>query len=237
MKLVNIFIGLFVLLFTPVFVSAQSTAFGVDGSTFPIVNLVSFPVPAGAPITVIGPTAGGQGGDFGPGGVFYNAAAQNLLTYNLTTGEPTVAGTITGVDPAHQPLIGMAFDHSTDTMYATGHNAAPFDSELYTLDLTTAVATFVGTITNSNFVGALAVNCAGELYGIDLENDNLLSINPATAAGTIIGSLVDGKLTAGSYSVVWDGRDDRGRQATAGLYVARMRAGEFVQHRKMLLIK
>lgn len=74
-------------------------------------------------------------------------------------------------------------------MYATGHKSSPFDSELYTLDLTTAVATLVGTITNSNFIIALAVNCVGELFGIDQENGNLIRINPITAEGEIIGPL------------------------------------------------
>lgn len=101
MKNVIIFLSILILLFTPVMVSAQSTAFGVDGSAWPTINLVSFPVPAGAPITVVGGTVGGQGGDFGPGGVFYNTMADNLLTYNLITGATTVAGTITGVDPLH----------------------------------------------------------------------------------------------------------------------------------------
>ena len=55
--------------------------------------------------------------------------------------------------------------------------------------------------------------------------------------GQLVRTLIDRKFDAGSYSVLWDGRDERGRQATSGLFVTRMKAGEFVQHSKMLLIK
>jgi flagellar hook assembly protein FlgD len=35
-------------------------------------------------------------------------------------------------------------------------------------------------------------------------------------------TLVDGLVDAGSHSVVWDGRDDRGRSAGTGVYFVRM---------------
>ncbi len=176
---------------------AQSTAFGVDSSTWPVVNFVSLPLPAGGPITTIGATVAGQGADFGPGGVFYTTAASNLMTLSLTTGAFTVIGTVTGLDAAHMPIIGMAYHESSGTTYVTGHKSAPFDSELYTFDLATGVATLIGTVTNTNFLITLAVNCSGELYGIDAENNNLLRIDPATAEGTVIGPL---NFTAGFFA-------------------------------------
>ncbi len=168
---------------------AQSTAFGVDGSNFPFTNFVSFPVTTGAPLNIIGITATGQGGDFGPDGIFYTTAASNLMTLSLTDAALTVVGDISGVDPLHMPIIGMAYDHSSGKTYVTGHKTAPFDSELYILDLSTGVATLVGTITNSNFIITIAVNCAGQLYGIDAENGNLMRIDTQTAEGTVIGPL------------------------------------------------
>ncbi|MFQ5639448.1 MAG: FlgD immunoglobulin-like domain containing protein, partial [bacterium] len=55
--------------------------------------------------------------------------------------------------------------------------------------------------------------------------------------GQLVRTLVDGSFNAGSHSVLWDGRDERARRVTSGLYVTRMQAGEFVQHHKMMLIK
>ena len=46
-----------------------------------------------------------------------------------------------------------------------------------------------------------------------------------------------GPLPAGRSTVVWDGRDDAGREAAAGAYLARLRgAGAAVSH-KMVLTK
>jgi hypothetical protein len=55
--------------------------------------------------------------------------------------------------------------------------------------------------------------------------------------GRRVRTLVDGQKPAGSQSVVWDGRDDRGRGVASGIYFYRMTAGSFVQTRKMVLLK
>jgi hypothetical protein len=55
--------------------------------------------------------------------------------------------------------------------------------------------------------------------------------------GQKVKSLVNDYFTAGNYSVVWDGRDDGGNVLGSGLYFYQMRAGDFTETRKMLLIK
>lgn len=42
---------------------------------------------------------------------------------------------------------------------------------------------------------------------------------------------------SGTHQVVWDGRDDRGHSVSSGLYFYRLKAGSFVETRKMLLIR
>jgi len=50
-------------------------------------------------------------------------------------------------------------------------------------------------------------------------------------------TLVDGVLAAGLHTVVWDGRDDRGRAAASGTYLLRLQMGNFRAMRKMLLVR
>ncbi len=57
------------------------------------------------------------------------------------------------------------------------------------------------------------------------------------ALGQKVRTLVDGPKTSGVHSVEWDGKNDIGRKVASGLYMYRLRSGEFIQNRKMLLLK
>ena len=56
-------------------------------------------------------------------------------------------------------------------------------------------------------------------------------------SGQLVRTLMDGERPAGSYSVVWDGTDDAGRDVASGVYLCRMTAGEYRSVRKMLLTR
>ena len=72
-------------------------------------------------------------------------------------------------------------------MYAASTDCT--SSSLYTLDVNSGAPTPIGVITNGPCIIDIAINAAGELYGVDIVNDELVKINPANAAGTVIGSL------------------------------------------------
>jgi len=55
--------------------------------------------------------------------------------------------------------------------------------------------------------------------------------------GSLIRTLVDESRPAGPNLVEWDGKDNGGRTAAAGIYMYRLVAGDFVQQRKMTLLK
>lgn len=55
--------------------------------------------------------------------------------------------------------------------------------------------------------------------------------------GQRIRTLVAGELEPGSYSVTWDGRSHNGSTVPSGVYWLRLQADEFVQTRKMVLIR
>lgn len=62
----------------------------------------------------------------------------------------------------------------------------------------------------------------------------LLIYNPI---GQIISTLVKQRQAAGVYSARWNGRDQSGREMASGLYFYRLQAGNFVQIRKMTLLR
>jgi hypothetical protein len=55
--------------------------------------------------------------------------------------------------------------------------------------------------------------------------------------GQNVRTLVDGHLEAGRHSVVWDGKDDGGRAVASGIYLYRIETIEYIETRKMLLLK
>lgn len=55
--------------------------------------------------------------------------------------------------------------------------------------------------------------------------------------GRLIRTLVDGFESAGTKSVTWRGRNDRGTRVATGVYFYRMTAPGFEQTRKMVLIQ
>ena len=55
--------------------------------------------------------------------------------------------------------------------------------------------------------------------------------------GRRVRKLVNQTQPAGRYAIAWDGRNEQGQQAASGVYFYRLRAGEFVQTKKLTLVK
>jgi len=48
---------------------------------------------------------------------------------------------------------------------------------------------------------------------------------------------VDETQPAGNHSVIWNGDDDSGNAAATGFYFYRVKAGDMIDNKKMLLLK
>jgi len=64
---------------------------------------------------------------------------------------------------------------------------------------------------------------------VNLEIYNLL--------GHKIRTLVNAFQEAGNYEVVWDGKDDTGKNVSNGVYIYKIQAGGFSEMKKMLFVK
>jgi len=64
-----------------------------------------------------------------------------------------------------------------------------------------------------------------------------VSIKIYDMLGQEVRTLFAGEVMRGTYSAEWDGLNDAGMQMSSGSYIYRMIAGEFVQSKKMILLK
>lgn len=55
--------------------------------------------------------------------------------------------------------------------------------------------------------------------------------------GQLVRTLVDEEKTAEEYQVIWDGKDNSGKEVTSGVYFYQLKAGDFSDSKKLLLIK
>jgi hypothetical protein len=55
--------------------------------------------------------------------------------------------------------------------------------------------------------------------------------------GHRVRTLVSEHQQAGRYEVSWDGRDEQGRAVSSGVFIYQLRAGSFMQTRKMVLLQ
>jgi hypothetical protein len=70
------------------------------------------------------------------------------------------------------------------------------------------------------------------MIGYDVGRTGPVSLRIFDLLGREVATLVQGTIPAGSYTVTWDAGN-----LPSGLYLCRMDAGEFVQTRKMVLLK
>ena len=65
----------------------------------------------------------------------------------------------------------------------------------------------------------------------------MVKFNIYNNLGQKVRSLTNREFTAGTHQVKWDGLDEFGREAPAGVYYYQINAGSFQAANKMLLIK
>jgi hypothetical protein len=73
--------------------------------------------------------------------------------------------------------------------------------------------------------------------GFSLPADADVDLSVFDASGRVVRTLANATMPAGSHTVAWDGRDESGVQAPAGIYFYRMQAGQFDAIRKLILVR
>lgn len=75
------------------------------------------------------------------------------------------------------------------------------------------------------------------IISFELPSSQTVQLAVYNSLGEKVRTLGSGVFSAGVHSVSWDGKNDFSGESPAGIYYYKIRAGKFVQTRKMLLIK
>jgi len=177
-----------------------STAWGVDAT---VNELVSFDVDVPASFTTLGSITAGSffAGDFlaGVNDFITTVTYQTNLfgTLDVSNGSFSQTGTLppTGAqiwsDFSRDPTDGTLYGIQTDV----------YQSNLYVIDPDNVTATLIGPIGFDGII-ATAIDGAGNMWGVDIALDVLVSIDKTTGAGTQVGLL--GYDANYAQSATWD---------------------------------
>jgi hypothetical protein len=188
---------------------------------------------------------GGSGGTVGASGYMITVSASGrVLAFSMSGAE---------IDPGDAVLINL------EATYADSENppmeinldfcvedcdGAISDGDANSLDVETTAASFLD---NGDEISLIEFSL-NENYpnpfnpsttiGYSIANPSNVEIVVYDMMGREINSLFSGyQESAGHYSVVWNGFTDDGLEASAGVYIYKMTAGDFTQTSKMLLVK
>jgi hypothetical protein len=70
-----------------------------------------------------------------------------------------------------------------------------------------------------------------------IPQDSHVTLKVINVRGQQVVTLVNDHLSAGSYTATWNGLNANGQEVSSGIYFCTMRAGEFDQTRKMVLLR
>ena len=87
----------------------------------------------------------------------------------------------------------------------------------------------------SNFVKHTANPVTTLRY--DLPKDDFVNITVYDMLGNVVSNLVNQNQNSGYKSIQWNATNSFGKPGSAGVYLYQIRAGEFVQTKKMVLLK
>ena len=152
-------------------------------------NFVDLPVdnPANMAATGPSPTAFAGNYDYGAEDRYFviTDADNKFHEIDRETGEITTLGTAEPQESG-ETWTEIATDPTTGELYASTSNGAG-SNKLYTLDPETGEAVFVTDISSPGLIIAMAIDGNGDMYGLDIVSDALVTIDKESGSVTTVG--------------------------------------------------
>ena len=196
-------------------------------------------------------------------GILSPAAFSNTIT--IPPIERGIISGFAGITPT-QPVNGAIINAGiyTTTSDATGHFSMEVPIGTYTVACTfpdnmqlinynvvvqeahTTYCWFVIFVQNANEIQILQTKLQSNYPNpfnpetticYDLKDNSPVRIDIFNTRGQHVKTLVNEAKAAGSYEVVWNGKDTNGKDVASGIYHYRMQAGSYSESHRMMLLK
>ena len=71
----------------------------------------------------------------------------------------------------------------------------------------------------------------------ELPDDSYVDVTVYDMLGNVVSNLVNANQSSGYKSIQWDATNNQGEPVSAGVYLYKIQAGDFVDTKKMILLK
>lgn len=145
-----------------------------------------------------------------------------------------------GTSPSQREGAAAVYDAAADRMVFFGGNDGTSLNEVWAIENLSQTATSAG----GRATAALGLEQnvpnpfnPSTVISYQLHRTGPVALRVYGIRGEVVRTLVSGSAGAGEYSAVWDGRDDRGRRVSSGVYFYRLETPDAVRSRSMVLLK
>jgi flagellar hook assembly protein FlgD len=163
-----------------------------------------------------------------------------------------VRGTAPGFDPETAPVVGTLTENQfTDANVAVGaslfYRIVAFDFNGNRGAFSDEAAVVVTAVDERPTAGLPTEFALHQNYpnpfnpstqiAYDLASPRHVSLKIFNTMGQVVKTLVDGEQPAGRYTITWDGTSEAGTRVASGVYMYVIKAGDFVQSRRLTVLK
>jgi len=131
-------------------------------------------------------------------------------------------------------LVWSLVHNSSDDIFAGTPNNGVYRMDAVYLDVEEGINTPSGFALSQNYPNPFNPSTRIEF---ELSRRSEVEVIIFNVLGQEVRTLVKRELSKGFHVIEWDGRDDAGNAVCSGVYHCRLKAGEYIESKKMVLLK
>lgn len=160
---------------------------------------------------------------------------RELLSYNVYKNGEVVTNVTTEYYIDENIIPVGSYDYNVSALFSGGFEGALSDTSTVYFVGINEISVSVEVRLENNFPNPFNPETTISFSTTECTENTEISV--FNLKGQKIKTLVNEILASGNHSVVWDGTDESGKTVSSGVYLYKMKAGDYQKIRKMILMK